>query len=149
MSSVTSLPVTIAKATEADIPALAEINTTAYLPQPFLAFFFPDWPNVAPVLSFFTARIIHSLKDPSTEVYKIVDSGSNDILGFICMSLSEGNQSHHGGSNPAGDFEPPPGIGFNFEFAKACGEGLAPLEECVKDKKHFGRLPACDRDALR
>lgn len=149
MSSVISLPVTVVKAVEADISVLAEINTAAYLPQTFLAFFLADWPNPAPFLSFFTARIIHSLNDPNTEVYKIVDSGSNDILGFICMGLSEGNQAHHGGSNPGGDFEPPAGLGFNFEFGMACGKGLAPLEECVQGTKHFGRFSAPYQDAAR
>jgi len=53
MSSVISLPVTVTKSVEADIPALAEINTHSYLPEAIMPFFFSSWPNPAPFVSYF------------------------------------------------------------------------------------------------
>ena len=139
MSSVISLPVTVAKAVEADIPALAEINALAYLKEMIMPILLADWPNLAPLVSYFTARIAHYLKDSNTDLYKIFDSGSNEVLGFVCMSNSDGEKQHVRQNNPGGDFEPPAEIGLNFEFATALVQIIAKLEECVKGAKHFGR----------
>jgi hypothetical protein len=102
---------------EADIPALAEINTHSYLPEAIMPFFFSSWPNPAPFVSYFTARAQHNFKDPNTEVYKIVDEQSNEILGFVCMAISDGNRAHVSSSNPGGDFDVPAGM--NMEFGMA------------------------------
>ena len=80
MSKIISLPVTVTKAVEVDILALAEIHALAYLPETILPFMFAHWPDLAPLVSYCAARIAHYLKDPNTELYKIFDSGSNEVL---------------------------------------------------------------------
>lgn len=128
----------VTKATEADIPALAEINTYSYIPEAICPFFFSDWPNPAPFISYFTMRAVNNFKDPDTETYKIVDEATNEILGFVCMGVSEGKERHIGPSNPGGNFEPP--AGFNIEFGMNTAKGLSELEGCMKGTEHFGRF---------
>jgi len=117
MSSVISLPVTVTKSVEANIPALAEINAHSYLPEAIMPFFFSSWPNPAPFVLYFTARAQHNFKDPNAEVYKIVDEQSNEILEFVCMATSDGNRAHVSSSNPRGDFDVPAGMNLEFRMA--------------------------------
>jgi hypothetical protein len=135
MSSAISLPVAVAKAVEADIPALAEINALSYLPEAICPFFFSGWPNPAPFISYCTSRAEKNFKDPSTEIYKVFDTQSSEILGFVCMSVSDGNKAHGGSANP----ENPP-AGFNLEFGMYSAKKMATLGECVKGMKHFSEF---------
>ena len=83
-------------------------------------------------------RALNNLKDPTTEIYKIVDTETSEILGFACMSISDGKGAYGVPSNPGGNFEPP--AGFNIEFGMKTATGLAKIEECMKGQKHMGRF---------
>lgn len=83
-------------------------------------------------------RAVNNFKDPDTETYKIVDEATNEILGFVCMGVSEGKERHIGPSNPGGNFEPP--AGFNIEFGMNTAKGLSELEGCMKGTEHFGQF---------
>jgi len=132
-----SSEVTFEEATEADIPTLAEINALCYIPQAISAFFFTDWPNYASTTVYFTARITERIRDPKTQVIKLLETQRRETLGFVCLSFADHEDAAIDVKNPGGDFNPE--IDSNLEFVEAVSRKLDELEDLFKGIKHLCR----------
>ncbi|KAH8598222.1 acyl-CoA N-acyltransferase [Bisporella sp. PMI_857] len=126
----------IEDATEADIPSLGIISALCYLPEPICVFFFRDWPDPAPLISYFTLRITSKLADPHTRIIKISDTSSKEVLGFVSLTFtSEDLEKEEEATNPGGNFVPPPG--FNIDFAAHAMNKLKKLDNLMRGKPHY------------
>jgi hypothetical protein len=135
-TKMTNLPeVIFEEATEADIPTLAEINALCYIPQAISAFFFTDWPNYSTATLYFTARVAERIRDPKTQVTKLLDTKSGETIGFVCLSLAECEDARINMKNPGSDFNPE--IDTNLEFIEAVSGKLEELEDLYKGIAHL------------
>lgn len=131
----------ILPAVEADLEILARIHSISYLPELVMAFFFKDWPNPEPFNVLYTARLSQLFKDPKSQVFKIQDTSSNEILGLVCLTLVDVQEGEEADKNELSlenireHLKPPPG--FNFEFAGFVESNLRKLSEPIKGKKHY------------
>jgi len=135
-NKMTDIPnLEFSEAVKADITALAEINTICYIPQAISAFFFSDWPDITSAKSYFVERVAEKFRDQKTQVIKLTNTESGEIIGFVCLSLSENEDLGFDIENPGGNFDP--AIDINLEFAKAVSGKLDELEDLFKGTKHL------------
>jgi hypothetical protein len=107
----------ILPATATDLTTLGSIIATANLPDAIVQFSFTDWPNLTSVTAFFTARIRGALSAPETTVFKIIDEGTEEILGVVCLGMESSAETEERDLlKPTESFVPE---NMNFEFVRA------------------------------
>jgi hypothetical protein len=107
----------ILPATDADLTTLGEIVSIANLPDTIIKFSFTDWPSLASISSFFTARLQGVFSDPETTVFKIVDEAMDEIQGSVCLKIESNITAEDRDLlKPTDDFVPE---NMNVEFVTA------------------------------
>lgn len=131
--------IVISEATEVDLPVLAEIITYSHMKELVMPFFFKDWPQITTIKPYYTARLQDKFLDPNSKLYKASDTATNEILGFVSMTLEEGKEEVEKNiTNPAG-FELP--ADFDMKFAEVIIGALKELDSQMDGKRHYGLLP--------
>lgn len=121
-------------ATDADLTTLGEIIATANLPDAIMQFAFTDWPNLKSITAFYTARVRGAHSSPETTVFKIVDEGTDEILGAVCLGIeSSAATEDRDLLKPTDDFVPE---NMNAEFVSALVEKIHDLFVTLPRKHH-------------
>jgi hypothetical protein len=124
----------ILPATDADLTALGEIIATANLPDAAMQFAFTDWPNPKSMTAFYTARIRGALSSPETNVFKIVDDSTEEILGVVCLGIeSSADTEDRDLLKPTDGFVPE---NMNVEFVSALVAKIHDLIVTLPRKHH-------------
>lgn len=137
------MSVTIARTRSDDLPALVEINRLAYCRETTAQFAFKDWPDETNMSEFFKARLAERFEHPSTQVFKAVDTATNTILGFVCLTLEEGNEARNGSQKPAMEMTPtakvmqqlPPYM--DHEFVLKTGAEIEEMKSHMGGGEHY------------
>lgn len=127
-----------------DLPALAEINRSAYYRETIAQFAFKDWPDKNNMFEFFKARLTERFAHASTQVFKATDTAGR-VSGFICLTLEGAEKAVDDGSQePASDLTPtakmiqqiPPY--FNQEFVVKTGAEVEQMKKSLMgSQEHY------------
>ncbi|MCJ1417685.1 hypothetical protein MMC32_004029 [Xylographa parallela] len=135
------LPLHLHPATAADLPALATLNQRIYATEPITQIVFPDWPNPATQLPYYTLLHEKRFHDPRTEVYKLTDPATGAILASVCWTLVPGDEDARAGGADA-SLEPsspplplPPGV--NAEFIAKIVAKMGEVDALMGGRRHF------------
>lgn len=136
------MTVTIARACPEDLPALAEINRLKYCRETVVQFAFENWPDEKNMFKFFKARLSKRFEHAATQVFKAIDTGTNTISGFNCLSLEKGNEAAVGAQKPATDLTPtakiiqqlPPYM--DHEFVLKSGAEIEEMKGLMRGGEH-------------
>lgn len=140
------MTVTIAGARPGDLLALVEINRLAYCRETTAQFAFKDWPDETNMTEFFKARLAERFEHSGTQVFKAVDTATNTILGFVCLTLEKGNEAGNGSQRPATEMTPtakvmqqlPPYM--DHEFVLKTGTEIEAMKSRMGDGEHYCEL---------
>lgn len=137
------MAVTIERACQDDLPALAEINRLSYCRETVAQFAFKDWPDDKNMFEFFEARVSERFEHPATQVFKAVEKATDKILGFVCLTLEKGNEVGVGAQKPTTDISPtakiiqqlPPYM--DREFVLKSGAEIEEMKSLMKGGEHY------------
>ena len=128
--------ITLSRAVEDDVPALAEIQMKSYLTEAMTRFFFTDWPDPKDQLTYATFLLKSRFKIPRSETVKAINDASGEIVGFVNLIYLTGKEAQ-GKANFFLDERQTPGI--NQEFARKVLPGLRRLSGTMGAAKYFGK----------
>lgn len=103
----------------ADLPALAEINRSAYAEELVTRIAYPAWPDEVNMLNMFLARLGDRLTDPDSHVCKAIDVVSGKIVGFACWTLQHGAGEKSAYTSPTKKAMQQSTAGLNLKFVTA------------------------------
>lgn len=137
------MAVTITRAQRDDLPAMVEINRLAYCRETTAQFAFKDWPDETNMSGFFKARLSERFGHTDTQVFKAVDTATNMILGFVCLTLEKGNEAGNGSQKAATELTPtakvmqqlPPYM--DHEFVLKTGAEIEEMKSRMGDGEHY------------
>ncbi|KAI1815145.1 acyl-CoA N-acyltransferase [Poronia punctata] len=129
MSTVISL------ASREDLPALAEVNRTAYSLELPSRFAHKNWQDKNYMFNFLKGRLAVRFDHPGTQVFKAVDPATDKIVGFACWTLEVPKEEVE--PTPTGKMvqKMPPTM--NFEFIKTVGAEIEQLRDHMKGEEHY------------
>ncbi|MCJ1324659.1 hypothetical protein MMC10_001321 [Thelotrema lepadinum] len=84
--------VEITVATLDDLPSLAEINRLAFMRECTAQIVFPSWPDENNMRKLFIASLQDELLNPHTQIFKAVETTTGEMLGFIGLTLEQGQE---------------------------------------------------------
>lgn len=137
------MAITITAARRDDLPALAEINRLAYCRETTAQFAFKDWPDDKNMLEFFKARLAERFENSGTQVFKAIDTATNTILGFVCLTLERDKEAGIGSQEPAVDITPTAKIMqqlpsyLNHEFVLKSGADVEEMKKLMGGGEHY------------
>lgn len=141
------MALTITTASSDDLPALAEINRLAYCRETIAQFAFKDWPDDKNMFQFFKARLAERFEHPDTQVFKAVDTATDTISGFVCLTHEKGKQAGNGSQEPSADITPTAKIMqqlpsyMNQEFVLKSGAEIEEMRGLMGGGEHYCKCP--------
>lgn len=129
---------TIEPATRADLPALAEVNRSSYSEELASRFAHNSWTDTSYMYTFFKGRIGVRFDEPETQMFKAVDPGTGEIVGFACWTLEKGTVESK--ETPTGTMISRLPAGMNKEFIVAAGQQIEELRDLMKVEEHYCKL---------
>ena len=135
------MEVTIARASIADLPILADINRLAYLPEAISQFAWTNWPDKTDMYDFYTSRLRERFSSPETEVLKATETETGEIVGFVCWTREHGDKDKLRSGEPvpmptAASLQQMP-VGMNMEFVVTSGAEIESLMNHMKGTEHY------------
>ncbi|TRX89945.1 hypothetical protein FHL15_009217 [Xylaria flabelliformis] len=139
---------TIALASREDLPALAEVNRSAYSQELPSRFAHKNWTDVNSMFHFFKARLAARFDHVGTQVFKAFEPDSGKIAGFACWTHETAAASNNevDRRTPTGTMiqKMPPTV--NVEFMKTVGAEIEQLREHMKGEEHYCRFNTTSSD---
>lgn len=100
----TIIVVTIDRAWRGNLPALAEINRLVYCRETIAQVAFrPDDKNM---FEFSRARLSERYQRSGTQVFKVLDTLTSTLAGFVCLTLEKRNEAETGSQKSATEIAP-------------------------------------------
>ncbi|KAI1744763.1 acyl-CoA N-acyltransferase [Xylaria scruposa] len=126
---------TIALASREDLPALAEVNRSAYSLELPSRFAHKNWADVNYMFNFFKGRLVARFDHVGTQVFKAFDPDNGEIVGFACWTHE--TASNEVDQTPTGTMiqKMPPTV--NVEFMKTVGTEIEQLRGHMKGEEHY------------
>lgn len=123
---------------EGDLPTLAQFLIASQLMQPTSRFLFLDWPNEPAQTAPYLDPMKQNFKEPATEMFKVVDNVSGDIIASLVLIRKKPDNSE--GSDPTSQqtqvSSPPPGM--DPEFRSILRSVLAASQKDMEGIDHLG-----------
>ncbi|KAI0514691.1 acyl-CoA N-acyltransferase [Xylaria bambusicola] len=129
------MAVTIALANREDLPALAEINRSAYSQELPSRFADKNWTDVNYMLNFFKGRLAARFNHVGTQVFKAIDPASGNIVGFACWTHEIAGDEVD--QTPTGTMVQKMSSSVKVEFMRTVGAEIEQLREHMKGEERY------------
>jgi hypothetical protein len=122
----------------ADLPTLGKYIYASNVSQPTNRFLYVDWPNEAYQISRYTDSMEETFQNPSTEMFKVVDDVSGDILASVLLTRKSAIDTDT--TTPANTEPPsnPPQI--DSQFMALMRQTLKGVQKKMSGVDHYGEF---------
>lgn len=131
------MPVNISLSSREDLPALAEVNRSAYSLELPTRFAHHNWADTNYMFNFFKGRLELRFDDKGTQVFKASDADTGKIVGFACWTHEPATSQVS--QTPTSAMMQKLPASFNIEFMKTVGADVETLREHMKGEDHYCR----------
>jgi hypothetical protein len=128
----------VAPVVAADLPTLGKHIYASNVLQPTNRFLYVDWPNEAYQISRYTDSMKETFQDPNTEMFKVVDDVSGDILASLLLARKSTLQVDTSAAANAQPPNTPPEI--NPQFMALMRQTLKGVLEKMSGIDHYGEF---------
>ncbi|KAI0197865.1 acyl-CoA N-acyltransferase [Astrocystis sublimbata] len=129
------MTIIITSATPDDLPALAEINRSAYSLELPSRFAYKRWSDEEFMVKFFKGRLAERFRYAGTQVFKALDSESGNIAGFVCWTHETGNGKLV--PTPTNTIMEKTPMTFEVDFMTQICSDVEQLREPMKREEHY------------
>lgn len=135
------MAITLERATEADLPRLAELHRLAYMHDLAAMCAFTNWPAEKEMYQFFADVIKPTLHDPNTIVTKALSIETGEILGFMTLVFNDGSENLQAPAQatpaPTNSTVQNESSCLKADFVEISTREVKRLKSYMKGKKHY------------